>query len=101
MKKSFMPFSNYLDNSIDDDFSSVNFPLFSASINNSNYCQTDVFNRKNSQFSDYDEGNEKDTIIKKSKKSKINLQNLEFDFTKKFNLFNKGTNNPYVNEVIK
>ena len=95
-----MPFFNYLDDSIDDDFSSLNFPLFPDSINNFNFCQLDIFNQKNDQFSDYDVKSEEDTVSKKSENVKNNLQNLEFDYTKNFNLFDKGTNNPYVNAVI-
>ena len=39
-------------------------------------------------------------INKELKKQKIKFQNLEIDYAKKFQLFNKGTNNQYVNEII-
>ena len=41
-----------------------------------------------------------DFINKKFKKDSINLQELEIDYMKKFQLFNKGTNNPYIREII-
>ena len=37
---------------------------------------------------------------KKFKKLKTKCQNLEIDYDKQFQLFNKGTNNHYVNEII-
>ena len=40
------------------------------------------------------------SLNKKSRKKKAKWQNLEIDYGKKFQLFSKGTNNPYVNEII-
>ena len=39
-------------------------------------------------------------INKKLEKVKIKGQSLEIDYPRKFQLFNKGTNNKYVNEII-
>ena len=44
--------------------------------------------------------NIKNIIKKQLKKDKNKTEYLEFDYTKKFQLFNKGTNNKYVNEII-
>ena len=198
-KKSFSSFLNYLENSIDDDFSIMSSPLFSNNVDNFNFGQKEFIIQKNNQFSDYDKENgekknfpcfvakncisnndefnfknifsfesepkeiisyihtennnikengqkiketpklygendnrennyelntlisknysiknnanniyisgkpvisNKNIINKKLKKTKIKWQNLEIGYKKEFQLFNKGTNNLYINEII-
>ena len=123
MKKSIEPFSNYLENSIDGDFSIINSPLFLENVNNFNFSTKNIFTQENIKLYDYDEVNEEgissellneisisnqidgnfknnNIINKKPKKTKFKPQNFEIDHLKKFQLFNKGSNNSFVNEVI-
>ena len=123
MKKSFESFSNSLENSIDGDFSIINSPFFLENFNNFNFSPINIFTQENIQLYDYDEGNEKgllnelvneinisnqidgnfknnNIINKKPKMAKFKLLNFDINHSKKFQLFNKGSNNSFVNEVI-
>ena len=59
-KKLFSPFLNHLENSIDDDFSIMDSPLFFNNIDNFSFYQKNVIIQKNNKFSDYDEENGKE-----------------------------------------
>ena len=209
--KSFSPFLNYLEDSINEDFSIMRSPIFLNNVDDFNFYQKDIITQKNNiQFNDYDDEDEEENdfpcvtakncvsnydesnfinifsfeneqkeiishvytennnikedgkkikemsnlsressnrenddelnslnskdyskknknnifiprkpiietsisnqmceniidsniINQKPKKTKINWQNLEIDYEKEFQLFNKGTNNLYVNEII-
>ena len=94
--------NNNRDNSNELNF--LNYKDYSLKdINNNISCTSDILDEPEIEINISKEISENiidNNINKRLDNTKIKLQKLEINYSKKFQLFNKGTNNQYVNEII-